>query len=149
MEIKKRFPLSMSEVELDLCRANNLGGDGEMLEVLEGVLRDNRDAIAYLLYNDDEFVGWAIIFDEWLPPNEGRPILHVFVSENHRRRGYGSMLVNAAYEDNSMSSLFTLPHDTTSYRFYSRHLNKITFNINDAVYVLAKPEFDNLAKMMV
>lgn len=149
MVIVKRIPATLTDEELALCREHNLQEEGEMLFVLEQVLQETRHAIVYLMYESLDFVGWSIIFDEWTGPERGKTVVHVFIRYEYRRNGYGSKLLAEVHKDNEMTRLEGLPHDLPSYRFYARHLDKVHFNINDAVYSLPKEEFDTIAAMMV
>jgi GNAT superfamily N-acetyltransferase len=110
------LPVGMMKARLDYCLENPMGSHVAMLRV------------------GAELVGWALMFHT----GPRQRTLYFFVREDHRRKGYGTILANAVLERHGKKNKWgeprnrirVVPWDTTSEGFFQKfpdficHLHK-------------------------
>ncbi len=113
MEIVVKEVADLTDKEFKQCYRLNLGKRGEMRDELLNQyytpIKSKKTAKAVMLKQEDKMIGWAIVFP--LPKTKGYAA-HFYVRSSHRRRGYGTMLLNKVAEYDSKPIVY--PHDTRS-----------------------------------
>lgn len=103
----------LTDEEFAKCRRLNFGYKGQMRDDLIDhrykYFNKNKPAKAIMLVEGDKLIGWSLVFPIYKTKGYAA---HFYIRYSHRRRGYGTLLLQKVAEIDPRPLVF--PHDSRS-----------------------------------
>lgn len=112
--------LRLSEVEPELYKQLyrlNFRSNGGMRNCLVGHRKANNAYVCYVLDQENNVAGWTLVYQT----HNTIPAAHFYVRKKYRRKGLGTLLMQAALDTANEyynSKLYYFPHDPQSTCFF-------------------------------
>ena len=84
----------------------------------------HKNSRVFLLFSDKEIIGWSLLLHYY-----STTWVHVFVSQNYRKNGYGRLLFEeASKKDKRVNRLVGSLHDSLSHDFFKK-MRSVSHNL--------------------